>query len=134
MARPALRRANVDEAAWLHVDCRHRARAGHRREQCDFQLLQWSVVASASLSATGAACVARRDCDESRRRFARRLMAELSGLARAESSLLGSGLLSRHHIHADGSRRRGGIVRGVYLGEVFRDAWRSAAIGTRLYA
>ena len=36
-ARPALRRANVDEEARLHVDRRHHAGAGHRREHGDFQ-------------------------------------------------------------------------------------------------
>src|SRR5262249_47747246 len=54
LAGPALWRVNVDDATVLHVDCCYDAGARHRREQCDFQLLQWGFVASLALSAAGA--------------------------------------------------------------------------------
>src|SRR5262249_20464249 len=125
---------NVTQQSRLYADRRLHVGAGDWRKQRDFQLLQWGVAAPTSLSTTGTTRAARRDCDKPRRRVARCFLAELSGLARAESCLFGPGRLSGHHVHADGGWRRGRIVWSVYLGQVVRVAWRCAAIGTRVYA
>src|SRR5262245_41177196 len=50
-ARPALRRANVDEEPRLHVGRRHNAGDGDRRDDGDFQRSQCDTAASAAVSA-----------------------------------------------------------------------------------
>src|SRR5262245_14680658 len=55
MARPALRRANVDEATWLYVDCRTHARARHWLEYGHFQRRQRRAAAPAALQRAAAA-------------------------------------------------------------------------------
>src|SRR5215475_8363152 len=44
VARPALRRANVDEELWFHPGCGLHARAGHRRQHDDFQHAEYAVL------------------------------------------------------------------------------------------
>src|SRR6266508_5050640 len=54
-AGPALRRASVGEATWLHLDCRADVGVGHRREYGDFQCRQRRVAAPAALPRAAAA-------------------------------------------------------------------------------
>src|SRR6266542_1391829 len=53
MARPALRRANVIEETWIHVDRRSYAGARHWSEHGDLQRRQRGATAAAAVRRTG---------------------------------------------------------------------------------
>src|SRR5215475_2396174 len=53
ITRPALRRANVAQEAWLYVNRGHHAQPGDWRERGDLYRGQWSAVAPAALRRAG---------------------------------------------------------------------------------
>src|SRR6266542_4346977 len=53
VARPALRRANVDEETRFHADCRDDAQPGHRREHGDLQRRPRGAAQAVALRGTG---------------------------------------------------------------------------------
>src|SRR5215813_3134588 len=61
MAKPALRRTNVDEEPRLHVDCRRHPQLGHWREHGDFQRDQRALAAALRFSGPGPAGVGLRN-------------------------------------------------------------------------
>src|SRR5262250_2531659 len=55
LARPALRRANIVEETWLHIDCCFDAGAWHRREHIDLPVVERGAAAHAACTEPGGA-------------------------------------------------------------------------------
>src|SRR5215475_11220698 len=53
LARPALRRANVDEETWLHINCDAYAGARHRRQHSGLQRGECGADSRAAVSQSG---------------------------------------------------------------------------------